>query len=175
MTRRDLTTALAGAAAGAAILVAVGAGAQTAGLIGSPQIRDGSVQLRDLSPAVRKQLRLRAARGPAGPRGPEGPAGTPAGTVAGIDPSRVTLVNDTADRRVGHGSFGMSEATCPDGTTLVGGGFSNAASSNSINPSVYVHVRSSQAIANRWVVNFYVAANGGLVGAATAHAVCVRP
>jgi hypothetical protein len=48
--------------------------------VASAQIKNGSIQLKDLSPAARRALR--GARGPAGPAGPAGAAGTAGATGA---------------------------------------------------------------------------------------------
>lgn len=66
--------------AGAVIASAATAGA--AGLITGRQIRDGSVGLRDLSPAVRARLAAAGPTGPAGPKGDTGPRGATGATGA---------------------------------------------------------------------------------------------
>lgn len=65
-------------------LIAGGATAGAAGLITGKQIRDGSISAKDLSKAVRAQLKRTGAQGPKGDpgakgdTGPQGPPGQPA-------------------------------------------------------------------------------------------------
>lgn len=56
-----------------ALVCSAGATAITSALITSAQIKDGTIQLRDLSPSARQALR--GERGPAGDRGERGPQG----------------------------------------------------------------------------------------------------
>lgn len=64
-------------------LIALGVGLAGGGvaattLIGSGQIKDNSIQPRDLSPSVRNRIEsapTQGPQGPAGPRGPQGPYG----------------------------------------------------------------------------------------------------
>jgi hypothetical protein len=61
-----------------ALVLAMGGSAVAASLITSKQIKDGTIQTRDLSTKAVASLRTTAASaaaGPAGPAGPEGPAG----------------------------------------------------------------------------------------------------
>src|SRR5690242_15115686 len=87
-----------------ALFVALGgtAGAVT-GMIGSAQIKDGSIMPVDLSAAAKKVMT--GPRGPAGPQGPAGPTGTPglqglpgatgpagpAGPSGGFNPAKVVI------------------------------------------------------------------------------------
>jgi hypothetical protein len=64
-----------------ALVCSTGATAITSALITSSQIKDGTIQLRDLSPAARVALRgQRGPEGPEGPAGERGPQGLPGAT-----------------------------------------------------------------------------------------------
>ena len=68
------------------ILIATAGSAGASRLITGHEVKDGSIGARDLSPALRRELRRRAARGPAGPRGATGARGGPG--AAGADGAR---------------------------------------------------------------------------------------
>lgn len=63
----------------ALVVATTGTGVAATGLITGQQIKDGTINLRDLSPAARRALAGRIGpQGPAGPQGAQGPQG-PAG------------------------------------------------------------------------------------------------
>jgi hypothetical protein len=65
--------------AAAALLVAMGGSAVAGSLITSKQIKDGTIQLRDINKTARVQLKgARGPRGEPGPQGAAGAAGSPA-------------------------------------------------------------------------------------------------
>src|SRR5258705_4592531 len=66
----------------AALLVAMSGSAVAASLITSKQIKDGTIQTRDLSKRAVKALKSSSTPGPRGPQGPTGSAGA-AGAVGG--------------------------------------------------------------------------------------------
>jgi hypothetical protein len=83
-----------------------GAFATASGLIGSPQIKDHSIKLIDLSP--------QAVRGLQGRVGPQGPTGT-------FDPTKVTVVKGQGTLVRPFEEKGSS-VQCPSGSVAVGGG-----------------------------------------------------
>jgi len=58
-----------------ALLVAMSGSAVAASLITSKQIKDGTIQVKDISKTARTQLAAKGASGVPGPQGPQGPAG----------------------------------------------------------------------------------------------------
>jgi hypothetical protein len=93
-----------------ALLVATAGGSFAAGaLIGSPQIADHSIQLRDLSPAA-----VAALHGRTGAAGPAGANGT-------FEPSKLSRVQG-ADVTVPGQSFQLATVTCPAGQSAIAGG-----------------------------------------------------
>lgn len=83
-----------------------GAYANATGLIGSPQIKDHSIALVDLSPSA-----IRALRGKIGPQGPPGT----------FDPAKIVAVR-SAYTFIGQGQEGTARVSCPPGSVLTGGG-----------------------------------------------------
>ena len=61
-----------------ALFLGISGSAVAASMITSKQIKDGTIQTRDLSAGARRALKGEAGR--VGPRGPEGPAGAPGAT-----------------------------------------------------------------------------------------------
>jgi Collagen triple helix repeat (20 copies) len=119
----------------AAIVSATAATATTTIVITGAQIKDGSIQAKDLSAKARRSLRgqrgprglrgLAGAPGPTGPAGapgPTGPAGAP-GAAGGFDPSKVHRV-DGAPFIVAPGSSAGGSASCPAGEAALSGGWS---------------------------------------------------
>ncbi|MFN8122493.1 MAG: hypothetical protein U0237_08695 [Thermoleophilia bacterium] len=103
-------------AAGLAVAGAATAGA--AGLLTGRDIQDGSIQARDLSPAVNAKLAKAGKRGLRGPQGPQGPAGAFTTTLAAGQTIRGVINEDSvaagADEiRGGSISFGVSLNTAP--------------------------------------------------------------
>jgi hypothetical protein len=110
----------------AAIVSATAATATTTIVITGAQIKDGSIQAKDLSAKARRSLRgqrgPRGLRGLAGAPGPTGPAGAP-GAAGGFDPSKVHRV-DGAPFIVAPGSWAGGSASCPAGEAALSGGWS---------------------------------------------------
>lgn len=109
------------------------AGTATAGavkLITGAQIKNGSIQLVDLSPAAKAALK--GQRGPQGIPGAQGLPGTPGsqgiqgapganGVNGGFDPAKVSYVYG-AEVEVLAGEDGQAIASCPAGAKVTGGG-----------------------------------------------------
>ncbi|MDP9400535.1 MAG: hypothetical protein M3P39_06240, partial [Actinomycetota bacterium] len=97
----------------------------------SSEVKNGSLQVRDLSREARR--RLRGARGPQGPQGPPGPAG-PAGTGQAGRPGGPTAIGLTIKNTVASAPAAPNEeasgisprvsATCDPGQRATGGGVS---------------------------------------------------
>ena len=107
-----------------ALFVAL-AGTATAGtavLITGKQIKNGSIGLADISASAKRALK--GQRGPQGIQGIAGPAGTagPAGLPGGFDPAKVSYVTGPTVT-FAPGEIHFAEATCPAGTTVIGGGY----------------------------------------------------
>jgi hypothetical protein len=107
----------------AAMLVAITAqvssitgGAVAATVITSSNIKDGTIQLRDLSPAARAAL-----KGQRGPRGVSGPPGSQ-GVAGGFDLSKITIVTSAPFNVPAGGGLAGAFATCLVGSKLIGGG-----------------------------------------------------
>lgn len=108
-----------------ALIVAMSGSAVGASLITSRQIKDGTIQVKDLSKKARAQLKGRAGpAGPAGTRGLAGPAG-PAGAPGSQGPPGPVDLKYVAGAVVNHanGTQEVAVALCP-GThpSVVGGG-----------------------------------------------------
>lgn len=94
----------------------------------SRDIKNGTVRRADISAATLAALRgstgpagLQGARGDAGPQGPTGPQG-PAGP-SGPPGSTISYINGYSEHvTVPPGEFRFANAVCPTGTLLVGGG-----------------------------------------------------
>lgn len=110
-----------------ASLVAVlsaAAGATAGSLVTSAQIKDHTIQKRDLAPSLARALNRRARQGvqgiqgepgPAGPQGPRGEQGPP-----GFQSIITALGNFVS---IPPGQYRTSIATCPAGSKLTGGGW----------------------------------------------------
>lgn len=97
-----------------------GGGAYAGQVITSSQIKNGTIQLADLSPSVRSILRISGPQGEPGTDGAQGTQGLPgAPGASGI--SGLEIVKSG----VGTAS---ATATCPAGKLAIGGGFSIGAS-----------------------------------------------
>lgn len=141
-----------------ALLVATAGGSFAAGaLIGSSQIADHSIQLRDLSPSA-----IAALRGHAGPAGAAGANGT-------FDPAKVSRV--IGDRvPVAPGAVGTAFAACPVGQVAVGGGGDGSISGLSASfPSVPAGATYPPA----WGI--LTVNNSGIAVSIQAYAVCAAP
>jgi hypothetical protein len=110
-----------------ALFVVSGGSAMAASLITSKQIKDGTIQAKDISKKAKQALKgntgLRGLSGALGPMGPQGPAG-PQG-VQGVQgaPGPVNLTYVRGDQ-VDVSATGQehAEAYCPAGQSVVGGG-----------------------------------------------------
>ena len=111
-----------------ALLVAMSGSAVAASLITSKQIKDGTIQTKDLSKKARGALN--GARGPAGLAGPQGPKGDAgAAGAAGKDgaPGKDGLISSATVQRktfatLADGASGTATVTCPAGQKAIGGG-----------------------------------------------------
>jgi hypothetical protein len=116
-----------------ALFVALGGTATAAGvLVTSGQIKDRTIQVRDLSPqAVRA---LRGTRGPQGPEGPPGPAGPqgpqgnpgPAGAPGPAGRSATDVYTRTLDSAAQAGGGSFVNLFCGPGEVAVTGGVRTA-------------------------------------------------
>ena len=115
-----------------ALVVAMSGSAVAASLITSKQIKDGTIQTKDLSKKARSALKG-GARGPAGPEGVQGPQGSkgdpgtagPAGT-AGAPGKDGLIASATVQHKsfapLADGATGTQTVTCPAGQKAIGGG-----------------------------------------------------
>ena len=108
-----------------AVVASTTAMATTKVLITGAQIKNGSVELVDLSAAAKRALRgqrgQRGAQGPPGAAGAPGAQGAP-GAPGGFDPAKLQYVAGP-NVTVGVGQSGGAQAACPPGATAIGGGF----------------------------------------------------
>ena len=143
------------AAVVAAVISAGTATATTAIVITGAQIKDGTVQAKDLSAKARRSL-----RGQRGPQGARGPAGAPganglpgavgapgaagaAGAPGGFDPNKLQYIVGP-DVVVPPGAAGGAVAFCPAGTSAISGGFltsiasmANVGASQTVGPTFH--------------------------------------
>ena len=120
----------------------------------------------DVSPAEPAAIALAASqergeaavrRGPRGPRGRRGPAGF----------GQITIVDGPSVNLTPQGSgIGTSEASCPSGSTVIGGGWDTTTPPARIAPNL------SHAVGAKWVVT--MTNSGGTVGSFNAEAMCAR-
>ena len=96
----------------AAIVSATAATATTSIFITGAQIKDGTIQVKDLSRKARVALKANV-----GPRGPVGPAGQqgPAGASGSFDWATKLTVQVGLPVSIPPGTTGRAEATCPGG------------------------------------------------------------
>ena len=109
---RVIMIALVSACIGALIFGGTAVGAK---LITSANIKDGSIELKDLSPKAQASLKgsngAAGANGAAGPAGAQGPAGSNATVVySEVASSTYTVAGDTYQEWIG---------TCPAGATAI--------------------------------------------------------
>ena len=97
-------------------LILAGTATAAALVVTSKNIKNGTIQLVDLSSAAK--AKLRGQRGAAGPQGPQGPQG-----LQGIQ--RLVAVEDVVN--VEPETTATAVAYCPAGTVAVSGGFSTNA------------------------------------------------
>ena len=116
-----------------ALIVAMSGSAVAATLITSKQIKDGTIQTKDISKKARAQLAAKASsvpgpQGPAGPAGPKGDKGDPGATGLAGAPGKdgTNGVTNVAVRTgqvfVGANSSDVAFAHCNAGEKAVGGG-----------------------------------------------------
>jgi hypothetical protein len=108
-----------------AVVASTTATAATMALITGAQIKNGSVELVDLSAAAKRSLRgNRGLRGPAGSPGPAGAPGAAGATGApgGFDPAKLQYVTGPTVM-VSAYQTGGAQAVCPPGSAAVSGGF----------------------------------------------------
>lgn len=97
--------------------------ATAATVITSKQIKNGTITMKDLSPAVRAKIN---APGPVGPTGPAGSTGQtgPAGSPGGFTTDNISIVagnEATFPVPFPGGAVPQSNAKCPDGKVAIGG------------------------------------------------------
>jgi hypothetical protein len=159
-----------------------GAYATSQALIGSPQIKNGSIQLVDISAKAKRALKgqrgPRGARGtpgtnglpgPQGTQGPQGPAGAagaqgPAGANGTFDPAKVT-VREGPTTAIPADDTGTLTAECLSGETAISGGWSSdvgVAFSEAVNPA-----KTSYGV--------LIDNTGGTAGSGNARVVCAVP
>lgn len=116
-----MRTTRAGAVLGVIVIAVLFAAtsATAARLITGAQIRDRSITIRDLAVSARPKAGRRGLPGPAGSAGPAG--GLSAVTTVASAPVAYPPATDAGP------GIGAAQAACPAGSTLVGGGFYNAA------------------------------------------------
>jgi hypothetical protein len=99
--------------------------ATTYSLVTSAQIKNGTIQLADISSTAKAALRgQRGFQGTQGRPGAAGPAGLTgaAGANGGFDPNKVTYVTGPT-LSVPSGVVATATAQCPAGSKPIGGGF----------------------------------------------------
>jgi hypothetical protein len=109
-----------------AVIAACASSATAASLITSKQIKNGSIQLKDLSRKARAQLRSglcsRTSTSCQGPRGLQGPAG-----AAGAAGATNVVMREGSPVNVAASNFAKVEAACNPGERATGGGVYNEA------------------------------------------------
>ncbi len=116
--------------AGTAVLASAGS-VTAASLITSKQIKDGTIKMKDLSPAVRAAIAAPGPSGAQGPAGPEGPSGAQGekgakGESGTFSAASVTIVTgNQAEYPVPFpgGVVPSSDVVCPVNTVAIGGWF----------------------------------------------------
>jgi hypothetical protein len=119
-----------------ALVVAMSGTAAAASLITSKNIKDGTIQTKDLSKRAISSLRPAPVAGVPGPAGPKGDAGEPGKDGAQGSPGPVQLVYRTAtSAKLAPGTVGGYAIGCPaSAPNVIGGGFTNKA----INDNLHV-------------------------------------
>src|SRR5215218_2312524 len=93
-----------------AVALVTAGGSAAAFVVTSKNIKNGTIQLVDISPRAKKALR--GQRGREGPQGPQGAQGIQAITEVHSPPTFIPP-----------GQFGDAVATCPEGQQPISGGF----------------------------------------------------
>jgi hypothetical protein len=96
----------------------VGANQIRTGAVRSSEVKDKSLNARDLSTAARTFLKGRT--GPRGPQGPTGPTGPPGNGPGG--PNQLVLTYETSPGTINAGEVGGGTATCGANRRVVAGG-----------------------------------------------------
>ena len=149
-------------------LILSGSAFAAGALVTSAQIKNGTIQLVDLSPTAIKSLRGQDGRdgvdGQSGPAGPPGPAGAvgPPGVAGGFNPAKVTITTG-GQASIPTNGIGTSTAVCPSGAVILGGGFSGTGDPFISGPDTRVS----------WRVSASTEFSGGAT--VTAYAVCGSP
>ncbi len=141
----------------ALIAAATGGGYAAGGLVTSSSIRNGTIQINDLSPALQKKLKVAGARGPQGPVGPQGVPGAPG--VAAVE------VATAASEYAAGAGYRNAVVTCPAGKRLIGGG---GAVEGVAGPQMTI---SQPTTDGRWRATGYASTNFG-AWQVTAYAIC---
>jgi hypothetical protein len=119
-------------AAVVAAVVAAASGAAATLVVTSKNIKNGTIQIVDISTRAKAALRgqrgprgyagvegVEGRPGPQGPQGQRGPAGPP-----GVDGSSVSYTKTYSEvKTVAPGSLAFVNAICPPGSSVVGGGY----------------------------------------------------
>jgi hypothetical protein len=110
----------------AAVVAASTATATTTIVITGAQIKNGTIQAKDLSASARRSLR--GQRGPRGLSGTAGAAGSqgaqgPAGANGGFNPAKVSFRVGPTTTIVAGSVFNSLSVTCAPGETAIAGGF----------------------------------------------------
>ena len=151
------------AMAGALLIVgaALGGGGAYAGtVITSGQIKNGTIELKDLSPAAVRALRGKI--GPPGKTGPAGIAGVPgtAGVAGASGVSGLELAQGSAS------GTSTAVASCPAGKKVVSGGFFEGG----VSPTPAIARSAPAPDLGSWDVN--ATSGGGASNVVTAYAIC---
>jgi hypothetical protein len=156
-----------------ALVIAVAlvtAGSSTAAfIVTSKNIKNGTIQLIDMSAKAKKALRGR--RGPRGPQGPQGAQGLQGsqGPKGGLDLSKVSYASEIGF--VPAQGRATVAATCPSGQKVLGGGF------NIVGTPTNLNVLQSYPSGDRtWNVTIEDLSSTPVVGGSFfAYAVCASP
>ena len=151
-------------------LIVAGSAFAGGALVTSAQIKNGTIQVADMSPqavrALRGQRGADGANGAPGPQGPSGPQGPPGiagapGPAGGFNPAKVTVITGGQASIPSYG-VGTSTADCPAGTRVIAGGFAGSGDPFVSAPS-----------GNSWRVSASTEFSSG--ANVTAYAVCAAP
>jgi hypothetical protein len=162
-----MKTALIAAIVSAVVAASV-ATATTTIVITGAQIKNGSIQLQDLSPRAKRALK--GQRGPRGFQGATGLQGTPGaagvpGPKGTVDPNKVNQING-APVTIVPGGFADFSAFCAPGQLAISGGATLGLGGTLTNLNTYPHAGEVKAS----VVN-----NSSFPLTVFANAVCVTP
>jgi hypothetical protein len=138
------------------------------GLITSKEIKDGTIQVKDLSAAAKKALK--GQRGPQGLQGPQGQQGQqgPQGPKGSFDPAKVQAFNSATLSVPGFTTVEFI-ASCPAGSVIISGGY--RVNSGALRPVQEQPLLASSP--NAYSVKLYNEAAS--TGTALSFAVCAAP